>query len=273
MIFGSALTPEQLAERRKGIGASEAAMILEGGEAWIQLWKSKTGRGEVPFKMSEWDKALRHTTEGLQADWYAHKTGLKVDYRGQSHSYEEWPVLRCTLDGFIIHPEPIVFEAKHLSPFTPGDPIEWAVNKYFPQVQHQMIVMDAGKAILSVIVGMNEPVTHTFTIDPFFKDVYIERCKEFWHFVETDEAPPGAEKFELPPIPYEKMREVDMAGSNEFASFAADWVQHQAAAKTFKSAEAGLKKLIEKDVKRAYGYTIEVKRNRAGALTIKGMEE
>lgn len=270
MRFGSALTPDQIEWRKKGIGASDASKILAGGDVWAELWSIKTGRTEQKRIMSDWDAALRHTTEALQCDWYEHIThGGNIIRRGHQVEHGEWPVLRCTLDGYgLDHPTNFVFECKHLSEWT-KDPINWAVEKYLPQVSHQMIVTGTDKAILSVLVGMKEPELVKLTLDPFFAEVYLDRCRDFWGYVERDEPPSGAEKLEPPKsIPIEDMRVVDFSGSNQFADFAADWLEHRVAAKKFDTAAAGIKKMIEPDVRQAGGHGIVVKRSKTG-LTIK----
>lgn len=269
MRFGSALTPEQIEWRRQGIGASDASKILEGGEAWAELWAIKTGRTEQKRIMSDWDAALRHTTEALQCDWYEHIAGIGVAARGDGVEYSDWPILRCHLDGLILgFPRNIVFECKHLSEWT-KDPIDWAIEKYLPQCSHQMIVTGTDEAILSVLVGMKEPTQVKLTLDPFFAEVYLARCKEFWSYVERDEPPPGAEKLSAPKsVPIEEMRTVSFEGNNQFADFAADWLTNKVAAKKFESAAKGIKEMIEPDVKEASGYGVTVKRNKSG-LTIK----
>lgn len=272
-LFGSQLTDEQLAERRKGIGASDAGKILDGGPAWADLFLDKTGRTKDKRIMSPWDAALRHTTESLQCDWYEHKTGGEVGARGVAMLCLPWPVLRCTLDGLVGYPtEPsgLVFEAKHISEYTP-DPINWAVAKYSGQIYHQMIVTGAEKGILSVIVGMSEPVWINFKLDPFFSEVYIARCREFWKFVETDTPPPGAEPLP-PPIPHEDMRVEDFSTNNQFGDFAADWLENKLAAKKFELSAKGLKEMVKPDVRKAHGFGIEIARSKAGALTIKAKE-
>lgn len=268
MIFGSQLTPEQLAERRKGVGASDAAKILAGGEAWVELWKDKTGR-EIPKRiMSEWDAAIRHITESLQCDWYEHKTGIKIVERGKACIYKGWPVLRCTLDGTsYTAPGFDVFECKHVSSFTP-DAMNWAIDKYTPQLQHQMIVCGTDTGIMSVMVGMKEPELVNFTLDPFFAEAYITRCREFWNYVETDTPPPGAEAMSAP-IPPEAFKVISFEGNNAFADFATDWLASQKAAKSFEKAAKGIKEMIPADVKEATGHGLKVVRSKAGSLSIK----
>lgn len=274
MKFGSQLTDEQLEDRRKGIGASDAAKIIAGGEDWVTLWKDKTGREKPRRIMSEWDAALRHVTEDLQCDWYEHKTGDPVICRGDVREFPEWTVLRCTLDG-LTHfgiEDLAVFEAKHVSSFTP-DPIKWAIEKYTPQINHQMIVTGCQSAVMSVIVGMSEPVWVNFTLDPFFAEAYVDRCRDFWSYVERDEPPPGAEMMAVPVISLEEMREVDYSASNEFGDWAAQWLENRLPAKRFQEAEKGLKGLVEADVKRAFNGQVEIKRSKAGALTVKPIKD
>ena len=50
---------------------------------------------------------------------------------------------------------------------------------------------------------------------------------------------------------------------------AADWLEHNKAARTHASACRTLKELIDEDVKRAFGHGIEAKRSKSGAITIR----
>ena len=65
------------------------------------------------------------------------------------------------------------------------------------------------------------------------------------------------------------MREVCLEGNNAWAAHAADWLIHRDAARKHQAATASLKDLVEPDVARAFGHGIEVKRSKAGALTIR----
>jgi hypothetical protein len=68
------------------------------------------------------------------------------------------------------------------------------------------------------------------------------------------------------------VREVCLEGNNAWASSAADWLQHRLAAKKHAEATAGLKELVEDDVARAFGHGVEVKRSKAGALSIRELK-
>lgn len=257
-----ALTKEQLAERRKGIGASDAAKIMAG--EFHALWLDKTGRSEPEDLSGVWAVQLGCATESLNLDWYERKTGGEAVARGEIYICPDHPFLRCTLDGFD-RKDRAVIEAKHVNGFSR---IEDVRERYFPQVQHQMIVTGARKAILTVIIGSNEPVLETIEYDDFWATDYLARAKEFWGYVERDEEPPQGKPMDITPVAPEKMRTVDFTGNNEFAAQAADWLANQAAAKTFEGAAKALKAMVEPDVKLATGHGIAISRTGRG-LSIK----
>ena len=75
-------TPEQQAERRKGIGASEAAAAL-GVCPWksrFQLWAEKTGKADPPdldaVEAVEWGDIL----EAVICETFAKRTGRRVHH-------------------------------------------------------------------------------------------------------------------------------------------------------------------------------------------------
>lgn len=257
------LSPAQIEERKLGIGASDSRYIIEG--RWHELWLLKTSRAEGPDLSDVFAVQMGHATEQLNLDWYKRRIGHEVTMRGLASASVKYPFLRCTLDGYDFDDKAVV-EAKHVNGFSK---IEDVVARYTPQVQHQMIVTGARKAILSVIIGTNEPERIPIEFDEFFANEYIEKCREFWQHVVEDRAPEqGAPMDIVPAIPISDMRTVDMSGSNSWATHAADWLTNKEAAKVFDGAAKELKKLVEADVSRAHGAGIEIKRSARG-LTIK----
>ena len=180
------LTREQLIERRKGLGGSDAAKIIAG--EWYELWLEKTGRAEAKAILSPWDAAVRHTLEPLILDWYEETTGHPITRRGETVVCQAHPILRCNLDGFdAALAKPI--DAKALNIWTP-EPLKWAIEHYTPQIHHQMICTEAEQGALYVSLGMKEPELVEIAYDEFFAAAYIERCVEFWRYVETNKPPP-----------------------------------------------------------------------------------
>lgn len=252
------LTKEALAERRKGIGGSDAAKIIEGGEAWYRLWLDKTGRSEPEDLSGVFAVQLGLVTEALNLDWCERSLGDKVIRRGEVCVSKEHPILRCTLDGWN---EWRVIQAKHVGAF---QKLPEVTERYRPQVCHECIVTGAEQGILSVIVGTNEPALIPIELDPFWALEYIDRCHEFWEWVRRDKEPPGAPPAAAPPIPVERMRVVDFQGNNGWSDAAARWLDNRKPADRFKAAEKDIKALVEADVRLATGHGIEVKRDGRG---------
>jgi hypothetical protein len=60
-----------------------------------------------------------------------------------------------------------------------------------------------------------------------------------------------------------------LEGNNAWAAAAADWLECREAAKRHATATASLKGLVEDDVTRAFGHGVEIRRSKAGALSVR----
>lgn len=265
------LTPEALQERKKGIGASEAARIVSGD--WYSLWAEKTGRVEAKQILTPWDRALRHAMEPLILDWYQKVFDVALIHRGAVMVSKEYPILRCTLDA--LDPQKLKpIDAKALNLYTP-DPLKWCHDHYAAQMQHQMICTGMQKGSLYVSLGMKEPVEVEYDFDEFWAMDYIGKCEEFWAYVTSDTPPPGGGLAAMAPAPepVKTFRDVDMSSSNEWGAAATSWLENRKPAKKFEKAAESLKKLVASDVGRAFGKGIEIKRAKNGNLSIKELED
>lgn len=269
-MIGLGLTKEQLIERRKGIGGSDALKIIIGGEEWYNLWLDKTGRAEPKKVMGAWDDALRHWTEILNLDWYQHTTGHDISRRGEVVVSSTYGFMRCTLDGYDATDNRVV-QAKHVSSFTP-DAINWCVEHYSPQLCHEMIASGSPCAAMSIIVGMSEPVVRNITFDPFYAEVYVTRCREFWEYVANDKEPPGGPAPLAPPVAYVDMVEEEIK-TNSWANDAGLWLANKQAAKTFTTSAEALKTAVKPNIRRAYGFGVEVTRAKNNSLTVREIKE
>src|SRR5215472_5988578 len=275
------LPPEQKAERRTGIGGSHAPRIMVGD--WQSLWLEITGREQPKQIMSGWNYALRIATETLQLDWWEYKTGQTIIRRSYPHNCvrsTEYPWMRATLDGMIKETgEPV--NAKHVSTWTgkqtKQSPRTWAVEFYVWQILHEIIVCSppSMRGWISLIVGEKEPEPIAIDADPISLQRLIAAEEEFWGFVQRDEPPDSSYTPEASLIEWETMREVEMTGSNEWAYQAGVWCdtigewRRCGDWKRSEDAITGLKALVEKDVRSAWGHGVIITRNRAGSLTIK----
>ena len=256
-----ALTKEQLAARKLGIGASDAMKIVSGD--WYPLWQNKTGAVPDEDLSDVFAVQLGLVTEELNLNFGERRTGATIVRRGEAIISKEYPFLRCTLDGFDVGNK-TVWQAKHVNGYCKIDEVR---AKYVPQVTHEMIVTGCRKAILSVIIGTFEPVFEMVDLDDFFANEYIEKAREFWGYVERKEAPPKGAPVEPPPVP-SVMRVVSMEGNNAWSTFAADWLANKVPAKKFETAAKELKAMMEPDVREATGHAIKIVRTKAG-LSIK----
>lgn len=250
--------------RRSGIGGSDANVILSGDEGRIvRLWQEKRGLVSTEDLSSVLQVMLGSWTEAFNRQWYEKDSGLLVTRVGASEACETHCWRRCTLDGFV-EAKGAVFEAKHVSAFHKGEDV---LTRYMPQLQHNMAVTGAKRALLSVIFGNHKWEVYEVADDWLYQEELLIAEARFWDCVRSGETPVAAP---VPPAPAPVgVREVCFEGSNAWASAAQDWLDCREAAKRHKAATSALKELVEPDVTRAFGHGIEIRRSKAGALGIR----
>jgi putative phage-type endonuclease len=259
-------TDEWMANRQTGIGGSDAGKIMAGdAETLLNLWREKRGEVEgddlsdvLPVQMGSW-------TEPFNRYWFSKQTEKPVteDMRECRHTND---ISRCELDGWIVG-ENAIFEAKHTNAFAKSDEVQ---TKYYWQVQHQMACSDTERCYLSAFFG-NMKWEH-YVIERNQEDIdrLIEAEEAFWAHVQ-DGTPPvvvGA----VASVSHDEMRSVyapDEPFANEFADFAATWKETQGASKKFTKADKGLKAFIGSDVKKLFGFGLEITRAGNGSRRIK----
>jgi len=143
---------------------------------------------------------------------------------------------------------------------------EAAVEKYSPQLQHNMWVVAARVAVLSVITGGGKWVEIKVHADPLYQHLIVTAERKFWRCVENGEAPRlfGIE----PPKPrIEAIRIVDMTSSNAWAEFAAVFTRTRDAHLEHERARTELKGLVPDDAQQAIGHGVRAKRSKSGAIS------
>lgn len=255
------------ANRRTGIGGSDANIIMAGDAERIHnLYLEKIGEREPDDLTWVLPVQIGSATEELNCAFYTHATGRQIIDRNGQHRHRAREYMRCEVDGMTLteNGSGAIFEAKHVNAFST---IEDVVQRYMPQLHHNMACANVRHAVLSVFIGTQKHEIFEVALDDFYLAELLDAEADFWRCVEARTPPEGFQPIAAP-IQFEKLREVDLTGSNEWASFAADWLANKDAAKTFETAAKGLKNLVEPDVGRAYGHGICAKRNKAGAITI-----
>ena len=252
------------AVRRGFIGGSDANIILSGDGAKVErLWREKRGEAEAEDLSDKLNVMLGCWSEPFNRLWYEKLTGCSVTKIGQNIVSAALPWRCCTLDGFV-EASAAIFEAKHTSAFMTSDQV---LERYMPQLQHNMAVTGTSRAILSVIFGNHKYETIEVASDWLYQAELLNAEQAFWNCVQNGSVPmPSA-----PPPPPKPIgtREICFEGNNAWASAAVDWLKHRAGAKTHAAATGLIKSLIEEDVTRAFGHGIEAKRSKSGAITIR----
>lgn len=176
------------------LGGSDANIILGGNHDRIdRLWREK--RGEVPSEdlthvlpvmMGTW-------TEDFNRQWFESVTGLQVGRSDETLCCSTYLWRRCNLDGFIVE-RAAVWEAKHTGAFTKSDEV---LDRYMPQLQHNMAVSKSDLAILSVIFGNHKFEIFEVASDWLYQLDLLEAEEDFWDCVQTGRVPVPV----LPPRP------------------------------------------------------------------------
>jgi predicted phage-related endonuclease len=251
-------------ERQSYVGGSDARIIMGNDEAALtRLWREKRGEAEPPDLSGSLVVQLGVVTEDLNRRWYEGSSGHVVTdvQRRIRHPILRW--MGATLDGRI-EGTGAVFEAKFMLPWYFSE--EAAAEKYMPQLQHNMWVVAAKSAVLSVITGGGKWVEIKASADPLYQHLIITAERKFWRCVESGE-PPRLFGIEPPKPRIEAVRIVDMTSSNTWAEFADIFTRTQAAHAEHEQAKAELKALMPKDAMQAIGHGLRAKRSKSGSVS------
>jgi predicted phage-related endonuclease len=254
----------QIETRRYFVGGSDARIIMGNDEAaLIRLWREKRGEIEPQDLSANLVVQLGVATEDLNRRWYqANSVQILTDIqRHIRHPVLRW--MAATLDGRL-EATGAVFEAKFMLPWSFSE--KAAAEKYMPQLQHNMWVVAAKSAVLSVITGGGKWVEITTHADPLYQHLIVTAERKFWRCVESGEQPQlfGVE----PPKPrLEAIRVVDMASSNAWSEFAMIFTRTHQAHLEHEQAKAELKSLVPEDAKEAIGHGVRARRSKSGAIS------
>jgi len=253
-----------LTTRRYFIGGSDARIIMGTDEgALLRLWREKRGEVQPEDLSGNLIVQLGLVTEALNRRWYEANSGqvLTDVQRHIRHPVIRW--MAATLDGRV-ESSGAVFEAKFMLPWYFSE--EAAAEKYMPQLQHNMWVVAAKSAVLSVITGGGKWVEITAHADPLYQHLIITAERKFWRCVKNGE-PPRLFGVDPPRPRIEAVRVVDMSASNAWAEFAGVFARTRAAHAEHEGAKAELKNLMPEDAKEARGHRVRAKRSKSGAVS------
>ena len=242
------------ADRRYFIGGSDARIIMGDDEAaLLRLWREKRGEVEPEDLSGNLIVQLGVVTEELNRRWYEANTGqvitdIQKHVRHPTHPLARRHARRARSGR--------AAPSSSRSSCCPGHfSEEAAAEKYMPQLQHNMWVVAARSAVLSIITGGGKWVEIKTHADPLYQHLIVTAERKFWRCVESGEPPPlfGVE----PPRPrIEAVRIVDMSASNAWAEFAGVFSRTRSAHLEHEQAKAELKSLMPEDAHQAIGHGI-----------------
>jgi len=257
-------------DRRTYIGGSDARTIMGVDEAaLVRLWREKREEVQPEDLSDNLIVQLGNATEDLNRRWYEANTGLTVKdvQRRVRHPVNRW--MGATLDG-VVGASGAVYEAKFMLPWSFSE--EGAAEKHMAQLQHNMWVINARGASLSIITGGGKWVHLQIVADPLYQHLLLTAERKFWRCVETGERP-HLFGVETPRPRIEAVRSVDMTGSNAWAEFAGIYFRTRLPFLEHEAAKTELKKLVPEDAKEAAGHGLRAKRSKSGAISFDVLEQ
>lgn len=184
-------SPEEwLEERRKSIGGSDAAAIINCNNycSPYNVWADKLGM--IPPKEPTLAMKLGIALEPTVAEFFEEETGKKVRNRNGTIRNPDYPFAHANVDRWIVGEnaglECKTTRALNLKRFKDG----LYPEEYFVQCMHYMAVTGAEKYYLAVLI-LGDEKFFVFEIDrdEEFIDFLMQQEREFWEYVETNTAP------------------------------------------------------------------------------------
>ena len=232
-------------------------------DALLRLWREKRGEIEPEDLSGNLLVQLGLATEALNRRWYEANTGQVVTdiQRHIRHPNLRW--MAATLDGRI-ESNGAVFESKFMLPWSFSE--EGAAQKHMPQLQHNLWIVAARTAVLSIVTGGGKWLAIEVHADPLYQHLILTAERKFWRCVESGEQP---HLFGVEPAKprIEAVRIVDMSESNAWAEFSAVFARTRNAHLDHERAKAELKSLVPDDAQQAIGHGIRARRSKSGAIS------
>ncbi|MGG3677519.1 lambda-exonuclease family protein [Heyndrickxia faecalis] len=172
---------EWLQERTKGIGGSDAGVILGLNKyrTAFELWLEKTGQvipQEVDSEAIYWGNQM----EDVVAKEFEKRADKKVRRSNFMYSHPKYPFIRANVDRLVVG-ESAVLECKTASAYLAK---EWEGDEipatYLAQVQHYLGVTGKKKGYIAVLIGGNRFVWKEIERDEELINMIFEAEKNFW---------------------------------------------------------------------------------------------
>lgn len=197
---------EWLEERKKGIGGSDASIIvgLNPYKTNIELWEEKTGRKQAEdISEKPYVKYGVAMEDNLRQSFSIKHPEFEVIHEENAIvKHPKYPFLFASLDGILINKETGekgILEIKTSAILRSMQKEKWknkVPDNYFIQVLHYLNVTEFSFAYLFAELTYSDDLqmtkTYKFDRNNFIEDIkYLQEKEiEFWKYVEEDKKPP-----------------------------------------------------------------------------------
>lgn len=264
-MLSIATEDEWLAERAKGIGASDAPIVLgiSPYKTPYQLWSEKVGLIEPPdYSDREWIE-WGHRLEPIIAKAYAERSGRRIDPWPQfgivRHKTFDW--MACTPDavqwgqpaGFgTMEPSLGMLQVKAVGGYFAAEWKETPPLHYQVQLQHELEVTDCAWGTLAALIGGQKLLWFDFARNDKFIAAMLEQEAEFWRRVEEEDPPEVDESPETTKI-LQQLHPQDNGESIALPPAAVVWDEQLDVTKEQLKELDGQKRLLENRLRAAIG--------------------
>lgn len=183
-------------DRSKSIGASDAVLIAAG--QWAELYDRKnTPPDALSYPLPA---RIGHACEAVNREWFEQETGIHVVFeevwdvdQAEPIEHAEYPWMKYLPDGVVDHKldsgaEVVVpWEGKAVNGMWQPHLL---IKKYTPQLLHQMRVIAAPFAYLSVLYLNTKWDYYKIEWDEPAADELLEQEKQFMWHLENEVRPP-----------------------------------------------------------------------------------
>lgn len=182
---------EWLQERNKGIGGSDAGIILGLNKyrTAFELWLEKTGQVdpvEIDNEAIYWGNEM----ENVVAKEFEKRTGKKVRRSNFMYSHPEHAFIKANIDRLVVG-ESAVLECKTASAYLAK---EWEGDEvpetYLVQLQHYLGVTGKEKGYIAVLIGGNRFIWKEIERDEELIQMIFNAEKHFWEYHVQQGNPP-----------------------------------------------------------------------------------
>lgn len=239
------LTPEQIAIRQTGIGASEVAALLDLSpyQGPIDVWLRKPTPARPPLVDSTESAAseVGSVLEKSIVELYQRRTGRRVRRPQKTLRHRRHPHVLASPDGICVG------ERRGLEIKVVGHRMmhhwegETVPDYYLVQAAQCMAVTGIPVWDVAALVGGTDLRIHTITRDPELEESLIDACETFWRdYIETNTPPPVTD-----PEQRRRYLQVRYPGSSKTACEQRDDEEVRAALKAWQEAKEAEREATE----------------------------